>query len=71
MTCPKEFLRLVPDRLPFFFVKLSSSCVKGDSQPQFEFIEVLVVSIRLLVVAIGFLEFHRLFGVLISKLEFL
>ena len=31
--------------------------IKGDSQPQFEFVEVLVFSIRLLVVAVGFRSF--------------
>ena len=39
---------------------------KGDSQPQFEFVEVLVIFVRLLAVAVGFLEFHRLFGVSLS-----
>jgi len=31
--------------------------IKGDSQPQFEFVEVLVFSVRLLAVTVGFLEF--------------
>ena len=31
--------------------------MKGDSQPQFEFVEVLVFSVRLLVFVVDFLEF--------------
>ena len=31
--------------------------IKGDAQQQFEFVEVLVLSVRLLAVAVGFLEF--------------
>ena len=31
--------------------------IKGDSQPQFEFVEVLVFSVRLLAIAVGCLEF--------------
>ena len=40
--------------------------IKGDSQPQFEFVEVLVFSVRLLAVAVGFRSFHRSFGVSLS-----
>jgi len=32
-------------------------CIKGDSQPQFEFDEVLVFSVRLLAITVGFPEF--------------
>jgi len=49
-----SFLRLVnrQDHL----VPTVGPC-KRDSQPQFEFVEVLVISVRLLAVAVGFLEF--------------
>jgi len=40
--------------------------IKGDSQPQFKIVEVLVFSVRLLAVAVGFRSFHRSFGVSLS-----
>jgi len=40
--------------------------IKGDSQPQFKFAKVLVFSVQLLAVAVGFRSFHRSFGVSLS-----